>query len=132
MILHGLNHFIRLVNYKLKLLLTIQCVRKIPASARSSLPAFENMAQGGILQEVCPQQLLSAFPVFLVPRPDGTVRLIYDCHEWTTHYSSPPVYLLRVTGLVNQVSPSTYFAKIVLRHGFYHLKLASYSSVLWH
>lgn len=71
------------------------CKLLIRNSARLLLPAFLDMTSVDILEQVQPSQILNSFPVFLVPKPDGGARLIYDCHEWTSNYKAPPVYLPR-------------------------------------
>lgn len=39
-------------------------------------------------------------------------------YDWTTHYTSPPVHMRRVTDFENCFSTDTVFAKIDLRDGF--------------
>lgn len=65
--------------------------------------------------------VVCAFPLFAVPKPDGTVRPILDLSQWTPYINTPKFSLLDAGAALRSIQPNSYLVKIDLKSGFFQL-----------
>lgn len=67
--------------------------------------------------------VICAFPVFPVPKPDGTVRPIIDFSAWTPYIHTPRFSLHSAGTALKSIPHKAFLIKIDLQSGFHQLKI---------
>jgi hypothetical protein len=49
------------------------------------------------------QDVVNAFPCFLVPKPSGAARFIMDLSPWTPYYTTPPMRLYFAAEVISAI-----------------------------
>lgn len=68
-------------------------------------------------------KLKSSFPLFLIPKSDGGIRVIIDYSNWTQFIITPKFSLLTAGAAIRRVPPGAYMIKIDLKAGFHQLTI---------
>lgn len=66
-------------------------------------------------------QLCIAFPVFIIPKADGTIRPIIDFSPWTPYIQTPRFSLLGAAKVIRYIPQGSHMVKVDLKSGFHQL-----------
>jgi hypothetical protein len=68
-------------------------------------------------------RIVNAFRLFLVAKPDGSARPVYDLSPWTSDYTTPPIRVYSAAEVLQTMPPAARMIKIDLKSGFFQLKI---------
>lgn len=68
-------------------------------------------------------KLAHAMPMFLVPKPDGSVRPIIDFYPWTQYIDTPRFSHLTAGKALRDIPLGSYLMKLDLKSGFHQLTI---------
>lgn len=80
-----------------------------------------DLIKNGILEHN--PNISHAFRPFLVLKPSGAARPVYDLSPWTALYHPPPIRLYSAAGILTTIPPGAQMIKIDLRSGFFQIRI---------
>lgn len=89
---------------------------------------IERLVRAGVLRKVNRSEW--AFPTFIIPKKDGTVRVITDFRELNKRIKRLPYPLPKIQDLLLKLEGFTYGTSLDLNMGYYHIELHPFSSQL--
>jgi hypothetical protein len=82
---------------------------------------IQDLVNTGILRSE--SRIVNAFRLFLVSKPDGNARPVYDLSPWTSSYTRPPIRLYSAAEVLHTIPQGATMIKIDLKSGFFQLKI---------
>jgi hypothetical protein len=79
----------------------------------------DQLLQAGILQPN--PDVVNAFRLFTVAKPDGSARPILDLSPWTRFYNKPPMRLYSSAQVLDALPRGAFLMKIDLKQGFFRI-----------
>jgi len=89
---------------------------------------IDRLVQAGVLRKVNRSEW--AFPTFIIPKKDGSVRVITDFRELNKRIKRIPYPLPKIQDLLLKLEGFTYGTSLDLNMGYYHIELDPFSSQL--